>query len=70
MFSLMRDRDISKAYEIQYCRGNFGACHRYQIKNKAQIPVGLLPDGTRYSTEDKHLDYPEDLRGTNITKTL
>ncbi len=48
IFSLIQDAAISKAYETQYCRGNYRTCERYRIKRKRERPTNLLPDGSFY----------------------
>jgi len=48
LFPLIGEPDISKAYEMQYCRGNFAACARYAAGERGKTPPPeLLPDGRR-----------------------
>ncbi len=46
IFAGITRKDISKAYEMQYCRANFAACARYKIPDKKDRPDKLLPDGS------------------------
>ena len=45
IFKKITKNDISRAYEMQYCRANFKVCARYKIKEKNR-PDNLLPDGS------------------------
>ncbi len=46
MLPLIKSKEISRSFELQYCRANYEFCARYKIKNKANRPINLLPDGT------------------------
>lgn len=48
VFTLIQNGEIAKAYEVQYCRGNYLACARRTIRNKTKRPGNLLPDGSHY----------------------
>lgn len=46
LFPLIGEPDIGKAYELLYCRGNFTACARRQMRVRgSEPPKALLPDG-------------------------
>ncbi|NOQ76483.1 MAG: HD domain-containing protein, partial [Methylococcaceae bacterium] len=39
-------KDISAAYNAQFCSGLHQSCARYKIRNKKNMPDNLLPDGS------------------------
>jgi len=42
---LIKQNDVSTAYNAQFCHGLYRSCSRYQIKLKKNVPANLLPDG-------------------------
>ncbi|MBC8207992.1 MAG: HD-GYP domain-containing protein [Desulfobulbaceae bacterium] len=48
IFRFIQDETVSRAYEMQFCRGNYRSCARFQITEKNQRPTDLMPDGSFY----------------------
>ncbi len=49
LFPKIIEREISKAYEMQYCKANYQGCKRFNLaKDGKQIPDTLLPDGEMF----------------------
>lgn len=52
VFAGIEENNVSKAYEMQYCRINFKACARYKLKEKEEQIKNLLPDGSLFLGDD------------------
>lgn len=58
VFALIQHGEMAKAYEVQYCRGNYLACARRKIRNKTKRPGNLLPDGSLYGAATSADSWP------------
>ena len=47
IFARIEENNISRAYEMQYCRTNFKACARYKLNGKEDFKK-YLPDGSLF----------------------
>jgi hypothetical protein len=46
MFALFKHSGTLAVWQINYCKGQFGNCQRYQLATKGErIPRSLLPNG-------------------------